>query len=60
MGCTTVSMDVYWNGIATPLFIFTLVMGMVTLFTMTPINRIGDTVKEAAKVAIVPLKVAGT
>jgi hypothetical protein len=59
MGCTTVSMDVYWNGIATPLFIFTLVMGMVTLFSMTPINRIGDSVKEAAKAAIVPLKAAG-
>ena len=58
MGCTTVSMDVYWNGIATPLFIFTLVMGLMTLFNMAPINRAeGDKVAAAAKAAVIPLKV---
>jgi len=51
-------MDVYWNGIATPLFIFTLVMGLTTLFSMAPINRAeGDKVAAAAKVAVIPLKV---
>jgi len=51
-------MDVYWNGIATPLFIFTLIMGLMTLFNMAPINRVAaDGVVAAAKAATVSLKV---
>jgi len=50
-------MDVYWNGIATPLFIFTLVMGLMTLFNMAPINRVeADKVAAAARTATIALK----
>lgn len=44
MPCSTVSMDLYWNGVATPLFLFVLGNGMVALFNMstltgTPVSR---------------------
>lgn len=34
MSCTTVSTDLYWNAVATPLFIITLIMGLGTLFSL--------------------------
>ena len=39
MTCTTVSMDIYWNAIATPLLIFVVVNGILALFRMTGMQR---------------------
>ena len=35
MPCSTVSMDIYWNGIATPLFLFVIANGLLALFNMS-------------------------
>lgn len=35
MPCSTVSMDIYWNGIATPLFIFVIANGIMALFSQS-------------------------
>ena len=39
MACTTVTMDIYWNAIATPLFLFVLANALFALFRMSLIQR---------------------
>ena len=35
MPCSNVSMDIYWNGIATPLFLFVIANGLLVVFRMS-------------------------
>jgi len=47
MPCSTVSMDIYWNGIATPLFLFVIANGLLALFNMSSVT--GSTVAFSVK-----------